>query len=76
MNKRRAYIAKYPLSPKGDRLDEVILFSDEYWTPRLSELWMKLTDDRKPSDPMLQGWYSDKNSVVCIRTTNQPFKLS
>lgn len=76
MKPRKAYIAKYPLNSKGNDLDEVILFSDTYWSEMLRHEWNKLVEVRKPSDPMLQAWYSDENLVTCVATTNQPFKLS
>lgn len=74
--KRRAYIARYPLTLSGDDLSEVIIAEDTFWSPALSKLWNELTATRAKSDPMLQGWYSDSEQATCMAATNQPFKLS
>ena len=70
---RKAYIAKYPLD--GNELREVILIADTYWSSRLSDYWEAATANRLPGEPMLQGWYADRNQVVCMVATDQPVKL-
>lgn len=65
---RSAYIAMYlPEEAYDER--EVVIARDGYWSNRLSELWDRLTNAREPGDPMLQGWYSDSESVFCLRRT-------
>ena len=73
---RQAYIARYPLNASRDDLDEQILTRDGYWTEKMAREWERLTADRKPSDPMLQGWYSDCYAATLMACTNQPFRLS
>ena len=76
--KRRAYIARYPLDETGNNLKEEILAEDTYWSPKLSNIWDKLVEEREPNwktAPMLQAWYYDENQTDLVATTNQPFKL-
>lgn len=75
MFKRKCYIAQYPKNLAGNDLDEIILKQDTYWSNEISVFWYELIANRKPSEPMLQAWYSDENDVRCLATTNQPFKL-
>lgn len=72
---RRAYIARYPINANGNELDEEIIATDTYWSPRLSETFDRLAAARGKREPMLQGWYTDENGVECMATTNQPFRL-
>ncbi len=71
----QAYIARYPLNASGDDLYEQVLVRDGYWTEKMAREWERLTADRKPSGPMLQGWYRDCHSTVLMAWTNQPFRL-
>lgn len=65
-----AYIAIYlPDATYDER--EIVIARDGYWSGRLSELWDRLMSTREPGDPMLQGWYSDSESALCLRRTIQ-----
>jgi hypothetical protein len=72
---RKAYIARYPLNESGNDLNEEIIATDYFWSSILSAEFDRLTLNRHPKEPMIQGWYSDEYQVVCMATTNQPFKL-
>ena len=75
---RRAYVARYPLNAQGTDLDEQILMEDTYWSPKLNAAFDRLVAEREPNwktAPMIQGWYSDADQVVCVAQTNQPFCL-
>lgn len=81
---RRCYIARYPLNPAGNDLDEVILFKDSYYSQAVEKEWDRLVAERISRipagqrysvEPQLQCWYSDEQEVVCMAQTNQPFKL-
>ena len=75
---RKCYIARYPLSADGKNLDEIILFQDTYYSPAIREKWEELVAAREANwktEPMLQCWYADSESVECMAQTNQPFKL-
>lgn len=74
--KRRCYIARYPLDASGDNLKEEILFEDTHYNGKMMLAWLELIAKRKPSEAMLQMWYTDGNQVDCLATTNQPFHLS
>lgn len=68
---RNAYIAMYPPDKTYDER-EVVIARDYYWSTKLSELWDRLMSAREPGDPMLQGWYSDDESVFCMASTGLP----
>ena len=75
---RRCYIARYPLAEDGLDLREEILFEDTYCSRELSAEWNRLFAAREPNretEPMLQCWYADNTSTVCLARTNQPFDL-
>ena len=71
----KAYIAQYPLNKEKNDLDEIILKQDTYWSPEMSKFWDGLIQNRKDSEPMIQGWYSNNFQTICIASTNQPYKL-
>jgi hypothetical protein len=73
---KRCYVARYPLAHGGNDLNEVILARDTWWSPDLRARWEALTGTRKLGDPMLQAWYADTDQVVCVASTDQPYKLS
>jgi hypothetical protein len=72
---RKCYIAKYPLNKNGNDLDEIILLQNTHLTDEINHLWDDLIKNRNKNDPMIQIWYSDENQVICMATTNQPYKL-
>ncbi len=72
---RKSYVAIYPLNESGNDLDEQIVMQDSYWSAKLNAEFDRLTIARNPKSPMVQGWYSDNQQVVCMATTNQPFQL-
>jgi hypothetical protein len=66
------------LADDGLDLREEILFEDAYYSQRVDAEWDKLVALREPNwkkEPMLQCWYSDEHSVVCMAQTNQPYRL-
>jgi len=73
---RFAYVARYPLSDDGKDLIEVIIARDSFWSPKLNAAFDEAVKNRRTSDPMVQGWYSDQDQATLIASTNQPFPLS
>ena len=64
---RLAYIARYRSNAENNDLQEEILFRDTYWSPELSKEWERLTvSPRATGEPMLQAWYADRYSTVCM----------
>jgi hypothetical protein len=66
------------LADDGLDLREEILFEDDYYSQRVDAEWDRLVALREPNrktEPMLQCWYSDAHSVVCMAQTNQPYRL-
>lgn len=85
MTTRRCYIARYPLNARGDDLNEEILHRDTYWSRDIEAAWDRLIAERiaripagqqLSSEPQLQAWYADNESVTCMAQTNQPFALN
>jgi len=68
-----AYVARYPLV--NGELQEEIILRDTHWSDKLEKKFDELASARKPTDPMIQGWFSSEEIVFCLATTNQPYKL-
>ena len=64
--KRFAYIASY-----DNNVSETVIMRDRYWSPELSARFSSLAETRNPGDPILQGWYSDPDQVVCMAVSSR-----